>query len=181
MPKAEELVRQLLIELGHDPRSEELFETPRRLVGYLEEFSYGRPFKFTTFKNPGYSEMVVENSIPFSSLCAHHLAPFFGYAYVGYIPNLRIAGLSKLSRAVDHFSRRLQNQERLTNQIAEYLDQKLKPLGVAVVLRAEHTCMSVRGVCKPGVVTATLCMRGAFKTDPATRAEFMAQLPPTKA
>jgi GTP cyclohydrolase I len=133
-----------------------------------------RPFRATTFPNDdGYDELIVARSIPFHSLCMHHMLPFHGMAHVGYLPAERILGLSKLGRVVEFFSRDLQIQERLTTQVADWLERELEPKGVGVVLEAEHMCMSLRGVQKPGAKTVTSAMRGLLREDPRTRHEFL--------
>ncbi len=149
-----------------NPDREGLQDTPKRWAKMFE-------FNMTTFKNEGTDEMVVEVGIPFYSLCEHHLAPFFGTAVVAYIPSKRIVGISKLCRTVDHFARSLQVQERMTMQIANKLQEALKPRGVAVLLRARHMCQEMRGVRKSGVETVTTCLKGVFLKQPATRQEFM--------
>jgi len=132
------------------------------------------PFEATTFPNEaGYDELVVVRDITFRSLCTHHLLPFHGVAHVAYLPAERIVGLSKLARVVELFSRELQVQERLTTQIADWLEQHLEPKGVGVVLEAEHMCMSLRGVCRPGARTVTSALRGLVRDDPRTRQEFL--------
>ena len=173
-PSMEYHVRELLRGLGHDVDREGLRETPRRVIKFLAEFTQPPepPFEFTMFDGEGANEMVVQTGIPLASLCEHHLAPFTGYATVGYIPGKRIVGLSKLPRSVEYFSRRLQNQERITRQVAEFLQERLEPVGVGVIVAAEHSCMTVRGVRAHGAVTTTSCMLGAF-TQGTTRAEFL--------
>lgn len=143
---ARRAVRDLLVALGRDPSDPELHDTPRRVADSFAELLTPEPFSCTTFPNDGgYDEMVIARSIPMHSLCAHHLLPFTGVAHVAYLPGDRIVGLSKLARVVDHFSRRLQNQERLTAQIADWLGEHLAPKGVGVLIEAEHECMSLRG------------------------------------
>jgi GTP cyclohydrolase I len=133
------------------------------------------PFNPTTFPNDGgYDELVVATGIPFHSLCEHHMLPFVGVAHVGYIPGPRIIGLSKLARVVERFARSLQVQERLTTQVARWLDEHLRPQGVGVVLEAEHLCMTLRGVQKPGAHTVTSALTGLVRDDPRTRQEFLA-------
>src|SRR4051812_46930606 len=140
-------VSDLLQALGHDPVSEHLVGTPRRVARAYAELLTPRPFDLTTFPNDeGYDELVLARDIPFQSLCEHHLLPFRGVAHVGYIPDTRILGLSKLARVVDLFARGLQVQERLTQQVADWLAGQLNPKGVGVVLQAEHSCMSMRGI-----------------------------------
>jgi GTP cyclohydrolase I len=134
-----------------------------------------RPFNATTFPNTdGYDELVIAKSIPFSSLCEHHLLPFHGVAHVGYIPNESIVGLSKLARIVEHYARDLQVQERMTKQIATWLESNLDPKGVGVVLEAEHQCMTIRGVQAAGSKTITSAMTGLLRSDMKTREEFLA-------
>jgi GTP cyclohydrolase IA len=150
-------------------------DTPRRMAGALAELLTPQPFHATTFPNDeGYDELVVARDIPFHSLCEHHLLPFHGVAHVGYLPGARIVGLSKLARVVDLYARRLQVQERLTTQVAGWLRRELDPRGVGVVLEAEHLCMSLRGVQKPGARTITSALHGLVRDDPRTRDEFLA-------
>jgi GTP cyclohydrolase I len=172
---AERAVRALLAALGEDPERDGLAATPGRVARAYHELLTPAPFTFTTFPNEErYDELIVARSIPFHSLCEHHLLPFRGIAHVGYIPADRIVGLSKLARAVEHYARGLQVQERLTCQIADRLVDELAPRGVGVVLDAEHTCMSLRGVEKPGTSTVTSALRGLVRDDARTRAEFLA-------
>jgi GTP cyclohydrolase I len=164
----------LLRALGADPDAPGLAETPRRMAEAYAELLTPIPFEPTTFPNSdGYDELVVAGSIPFHSLCEHHLLPFGGVAHVGYLPGERIIGLSKLARGVDLFARDLQVQERLTQQIADWLDDHLLPRGVGVVLEAEHLCMSLRGVQKQGARTVTSALHGLVREDPRTRQEFL--------
>lgn len=172
MDKLEGLM-SMALEQVDNPDREGLRETPRRWAKMFYELTRGHEFSMTTFKNEGTNEMVVETGIQFYSLCEHHLAPFFGTAVVAYIPNKRIVGISKLCRTVDHFARSLQVQERMTMQIADMLQAKLQPRGVAVMLRARHMCQEMRGVRKSGVETVTTCLKGAFLRKPATRQEFL--------
>src|SRR5215212_8090053 len=168
-------VQQLLGALGIDTDAEGLRETPRRVAKAYAEMLTPQPFTATTFPNEeGYDELVVARAIPFHSLCEHHLIPFVGVAHVAYLPGERIIGLSKLARVVEHFARRLQVQERMTVQIADWLEQELAPRGVGVVLDAEHFCMTIRGVQKPGARTTTSALRGNVRNDPRTRQEFLA-------
>jgi GTP cyclohydrolase IA len=170
---AEDAVRDLLVALGHDPASEHLTDTPRRVARAYAELLTPRSFDLTTFPNDeGYDELVLARDIPFQSLCQHHLLPFHGVAHVGYIPAGRILGLSKLARVVELFSRGLQVQERLTSQVAAWLEERLEPKGVGVVLEAEHLCMSLRGVKATGSRTVTSALRGLVRNDPRTRTEF---------
>lgn len=175
LPRAQAAVRELLLALGQDLDDESLRDTPLRVARSLAEMLTSRPFDPRTFPNDeAYDEMVVCRDIAFSSLCEHHLLPFSGVAHVGYLPGERILGLSKLARVVEMFSRRLQVQERLTQQIAGWLVDQLGPRGVGVVLEAEHLCMSVRGVRAPGARTVTSALRGRLREDARTRAEFLA-------
>ena len=145
---------------------------------YAEMFS-PRPFEMTTFPNDeGYDELVVVRSIPVQSVCEHHLLPFFGVAHVGYLPGHRILGLSKFARVVEMFARRPQVQERLTRQVADWIELRLAPRGVGVVIEAEHTCMSLRGVRAGGTVTTTSALSGLLRDSPATRAEFLSAVRP---
>jgi GTP cyclohydrolase I len=178
--EAEYHVKCLLQLLGQAERlkTDSMRDTPKRMVKYLEDFCSPKPFKFTTFDAEGCSEMVTQVNIPFVSLCEHHTLPFYGVAVVGYIPSNKIVGLSKLARAVQFFARRLQNQERITKQVAEFIQKELSPNGVGVHLRAEHLCMTIRGVAAHGAKTNTVCLLGAMKNDSATRAEFLSQVPP---
>lgn len=152
-------------------------ESPRRMANAYAEMLTPREFELTTFENDeGYDEMVVVCDIPLQSICEHHLLPFTGMAHVGYLPGERILGLSKFARVVEMFSRRPQVQERLTKQIADWLDIELSPRGVGVVLVAEHSCMSLRGSRVAGAMTRTTALTGAMRSDPATRAEFLAAI-----
>jgi GTP cyclohydrolase I len=172
---AERAARALLEALGADPADEGLAETPRRVAAAFAELLTPAPFSPTTFANDqGYDELVVARSIPLRSLCRHHLLPFWGVAHVGYLPGERILGLSKLARVVELFARDLQTQERLTSQVAGWLEQHLGPRGVGVVVDAEHLCMTVRGVRAAGARTVTSALRGRVRDDPRTRAEFLA-------
>jgi GTP cyclohydrolase IA len=173
--RAQRAARELLVALGCDLGDESLRDTPRRMAEALAELVTPRPFNPTTFPNDeGYDELVVARDIPFHSLCEHHLLPFHGVAHVGYLPGERIVGLSKLGRVVDLYARRLQVQERLTTQVARWLCATLEPRGVGVVIEAEHLCMSLRGVQKPGARTITSALHGAVRDDPRTRQEFLA-------
>jgi len=171
---AERAARALLEALGADPAAEGLAETPRRVAAAFAELLTPAPFSPTTFPNDeGYDELVVARSIPLRSLCQHHLLPFWGVAHVGYLPGERILGLSKLARVVELFARDLQTQERLTSQVAGWLEDHLDPRGVGVVLDAEHLCMTVRGVKAAGARTVTSALRGRVRDDPRTRSEFL--------
>jgi len=172
---AEAAVRDLLRALGQDVTGESLRDTPRRVASSFAELLEPRAFGLTTFPNDeGYDELVIARDLPFSSLCEHHLLPFVGVAHVAYLPGDRILGLSKLARVVDLHARRLQVQERLTKQVASWLQQHLSPKGVGVVLEAEHLCMTIRGVRAAGARTVTSALHGGIRDDPRTRAEFLA-------
>lgn len=172
-------VRRLLAYIGEDPDREGLLETPARFLKAWEEYTRGyrmNPEEILKSFEDGaqrVDEMVIVRDIPVYSLCEHHLAPFFGKAYVGYVPDKRILGLSKISRLVEIYGRRLQVQERLTNQIADALDTHLKPLGVAVVIECRHMCMESRGVRHTGTATVTSALRGSIKANADTRREFL--------
>ena len=173
--RAERAVTDLLAALGQDPASEQLADTPRRVAATYAELLTPAPFTPTTFPNDeGYDELVLVRAIPCQSLCEHHLLPFVGVAHVGYLPADRILGLSKLARVVELFSRRLQLQERLTTQVADWLQDQLAPKGVGVVLEAEHLCMSLRGVRAAGTHTVTSALHGLLRSDPRSRQEFLA-------
>jgi GTP cyclohydrolase I len=170
----ERAAADLLSALGADLSDESLRETPRRMAAMYAELLTPQPFIATTFPNDGdYDELVVARGIPFHSLCEHHMLPFTGVAHVAYLPGERIIGLSKLARVVESFSRALQVQERLTSQVARWLEEELQPKGVGVVLEAEHMCMSLRGVQKAGATTVTSALRGVVRDDPRTRQEFL--------
>jgi GTP cyclohydrolase IA len=167
--------RDLLRAVGADVDSDALEETPRRVADAFAELLTPEPFRATTFPNDGgYDQLIVARAIPFHSLCMHHLLPFHGLAHIGYLPGERIIGLSKLGRVVEFFSRDLQIQERLTTQIAGWLERELEPKGVGVVLEAEHLCMSLRGVQKLGAKTVTSALHGLVRDDPRTRQEYLA-------
>lgn len=175
LKRAEEGARQMLDALGIDLDTEDTRDTPRRLVWMYEELLTPKGFVPTTFDNAdGYDELVLAKDIPFTSLCAHHLLPFQGVAHVGYLPGERVLGLSKLARVVHFFARSLQTQERLTKQVADWLEDELCPRGVGVVLEAEHQCMTVRGVQATGSKTVTSTMYGLLRKNIATREEFLA-------
>lgn len=170
-----EHARNLLGELFHDLdwSDDHLKDTPARFVNMLRELTTPEKYEFTMFDSKS-DEMVIIRDIPFTSLCAHHLVPFMGYAHIGYIPNGKIAGLSKFARLVRAKAHRLSVQEELTSMIADELEEKLNPLGVAVVMEAEHLCMTIRGVQTPGTKTVTSSMKGAFADhDKLARSEFM--------
>jgi GTP cyclohydrolase IA len=178
MSQMKDLVRQLLAAVGENPDREGLRETPRRVDKSLTFLTSGYRANIDDIVNGAlftvdYNEMVMVRDIDLYSLCEHHLLPFFGKCHVAYIPDGRVIGLSKIPRIVDVFARRLQVQERLTTEIAETLEAKLNPLGVAVVIEATHLCMAMRGVEKQNSVTVTSAMRGVFHRDPRTRAEFL--------
>jgi len=174
----QDLIHRLLIELGEDPAREGLVKTPRRVDKALRFLTSGYQADIDEVLNGAlfsvdYSEMVIVRDIDFYSMCEHHLLPFFGKCHVAYIPNKRVIGLSKIPRLVDIFARRLQLQERMTNQIAETITEKIKPLGVAVVCEGTHLCMSMRGVEKQNSYTITSAMLGAFRDQSRTRMEFL--------
>jgi len=177
--RVERLVGELLAAIGEDPGREGLQATPHRVAAMYGELFSGvddDPGKYLTVTFAvDHDEMVMVRDIPFASLCEHHMVPFIGKAHVGYIPgdDGRVTGLSKLARLVDGYARRLQVQERMTTQIADTMEKVLAPRGVLVVVEAEHLCMSMRGVKKPGTLTITSAVRGLFRDDPRTRAEAM--------
>ncbi len=173
MDKIEQLTTQLLKEIEPGSLREGLQETPARHAAFWQEFLSPPGFTPTVFSSEGYDEMVVQTDIPFYSLCEHHLLPFFGVGTVAYIPDKKIIGLSKLARMLEHFSRRLQNQERITNQVAECLQEAVLPKGVGIILTARHLCMEMRGTRKAGVYTTTSALKGVFKSHPQTRGEFL--------
>ena len=169
----EDNVRRLLQYFGEDSTREGLLETPKRFIKFFKEFLNPPKWNCTTFEGEGYDEMIVQTNIPFHSLCEHHIAPFFGTGTIAYIPNKRIVGLSKLARTLETYSRRLQNQERITMQVADFLWKELEPRGVAVQLSAKHMCMEMRGVKKHDTYTTTTKLIGIFKTDSSARQEFL--------
>lgn len=168
----EDNVTRLLQYFGEDVTREGLQETPKRYVKFFKQFLTIPDWNFTTFSSEGYDEMIVQTNIPFYSLCEHHIAPFFGYGHIAYIPKDKIVGLSKLARTLDLFAHRLQNQERITTQVAEFLQDKLEAKGVAVSLSAKHMCMEMRGVKKHDTWTTTTKLIGAFKESDEARLEF---------
>lgn len=176
---ATDIFTRLLEFVGEDPNREGLVETPKRMAKMFTEITSGYSEDpatyFKTFEeNAGdYDQMIMVGPIPFYSMCEHHLAPFFGDAWVAYIPDKRFAGISKFARTLDTFAKRLQIQERLTEQVASTVDECVKPLGVGVIIRARHLCMEMRGAKKPGAKTTTSSMKGVFLTDPKARAEFL--------
>jgi GTP cyclohydrolase I len=174
----QDIIRQLLAELGEDPSREGLLDTPKRVEKSLRFLTSGYAADVDEVLNNAlftvdYNEMVIVKDIDFYSLCEHHMLPFFGKCHVAYIPQGRVLGLSKIPRLVEIFARRLQVQERLTNQIAETLHEKVRPLGVAVVMEASHLCMSMRGVEKQNSVAVTSAMLDVFREDARTRMEFL--------
>ena len=174
----QDIIRQLLAELGEDPSREGLLDTPKRVEKSLRFLTSGYAADVDEVLNNAlftvdYNEMVIVKDIDFYSLCEHHMLPFFGKCHVAYIPQGRVLGLSKIPRLVEIFARRLQVQERLTNQIAETLREKVRPLGVAVVMEASHLCMSMRGVEKQNSVAVTSAMLDVFREDARTRMEFL--------
>lgn len=174
LERAETAVKELFDALGVDLSGPDVADTPRRVAAMYQELLTPRPFNPTTFPNDaGYDELVLAKNIPFTSLCAHHALPFSGVAHVGYLPGERILGLSKLARVVHYFSRSLQAQERLTKQLADWLQEELHPRGVGVVIDAEHQCMTVRGVEAVGTRTVTSTMYGLLRERIATRQEFL--------
>ena len=176
--RKETLIKDFLAELGEDPEREGLLKTPNRVArmyeyltkGYQQDI--GEVMNGAVFKEK-YGEMVIVKDIDFFSMCEHHLVPFFGKCHIAYIPNGQIVGLSKMPRVVEVFARRLQVQERMTQQIADTLYQYLKPMGVAVVMEAQHLCMIMRGVEKLNCIATTSAMLGSFRTDVKTRSEFL--------
>ena len=178
--QAEEAVRTLIRWAGDDPTREGLRDTPARVARAYEEFFAGYELdpkeilKRTFSEVDGYDEMILMNDIRFESHCEHHMVPIIGKAHIGYLPDRRVVGISKLARLVEVYARRLQVQEKMTVQIADTLQEILQPRGVAVVIEAAHQCMTTRGVHKPGVALVTSRMVGAFRDDPSTRREFLA-------
>ena len=173
-----DLIRQLLVELGEDPTREGLVRTPKRVEKSLAFLTSGYEADIDEVINNAlftvdYSEMVIVKDIDFYSLCEHHLLPFFGKCHIAYIPQKKVIGLSKIPRLVDVFARRLQVQERLTHQVAEVIEQKIAPLGVAVVMEGTHLCMAMRGVEKQNSLAITSAMLGAFRDNARTRSEFL--------
>ena len=175
--RVQSLIRDLLVALGEDPEREGLRETPRRVASAYAEILGGRQVDAAAILqvgfDEGHDEMVVLKDIPFFSLCEHHLLPFHGRAHVAYVPQGRVVGISKIARLVDAIARRPQLQERLTCQVADVLMDQLEPDGVAVAIDAEHLCMTMRGIKKPGSRLVTSAMRGTFQTQNDTRSEFL--------
>ena len=175
MAAAAKAAADFLAALGIDLDEDGLRETPARMARAYAELFDPPPLSLTTFENAeGYDELVIARAIPFRTVCEHHLLPFSGLAHVGYLPGERILGLSKLARLVEHFSARPQTQERLTKQVADRLVECVQPRGAGVVLEAEHTCMTLRGVRAIGATTVTSALLGGLRTDPRSRAEFFA-------
>jgi GTP cyclohydrolase I len=169
--------RDFLTALGVSLDTESTERTPRRMAEAYAALLTPRAFEMTTFPNDeAYDELVVVRSVPVQSVCEHHFLPFTGVAHVGYLPGSRIVGLSKLARVVELFARRPQVQERLTQQIADWVDDHLAPIGVGVVIEAEHACMTLRGVHVAGTTTSTSALRGVLRENPASRAEFLASV-----
>jgi len=175
--KIEEGVKLILEGIGEDVKREGLRDTPKRVAKAYNEIFRGYETDpksvITTFEEENHKEMVIVKDIPFYSCCEHHMVPFHGKAHIGYIPNGKLVGLSKMARMLDLFGRRLQVQERLTSQVADTLMELLKPQGVMVVIEAEHLCMSMRGVNRPGHCTVTSAVRGCFSSNDTVRAEFL--------
>lgn len=169
----EQHFREILISLGENPDREGLKDTPKRYIKFMKEFLSPKDFNFTTFDGEGTDEMIIQSNIPFYSLCEHHTAPFFGTGIIAYIPDKKIVGLSKLARTLDLYANKFQNQERITTQVAERLWNELSPKGVAVSLKAQHLCMSMRGVRKHDTWTTTTKLVGVFHEDDKARAEFL--------
>lgn len=165
--------KEILKHLGEDVNREGLKETPKRYIKFLREFLEPKEFNFTTFDAENTDEMIIQTNIPFYSLCEHHTAPFFGVGHIGYIPNKKIVGFSKIARCLDLYSNRFQNQERITTQVAERLMNELDAKGVAVSIKAQHLCMCMRGVRKHDTWTITNKLIGVFKDDSKARSEFM--------
>lgn len=163
----------MIIEIPDELFDEEsLQNTPKRIKRFMEEWERNKEFNFTTFDNPNYDQMVILKDIDFYSLCEHHLLPFYGKAHIGYIPDKKICGISKLARVVDKFASKPQLQERLTQEIADFIEEKLQPQGVMVVIEGIHLCMRMRGVKKPNSVMVTSAIKGVFKKQDA-REEFL--------
>jgi len=175
--RIEKAVLEILEAIGENPLREGLKDTPQRVARMYAELLAGAhqdPAEhLTSIFTEKYDEIVLLRDIPFNSICEHHLMPFIGKAHVAYLPDGKILGISKLARIVDTFARRLQLQERMTDQIADFLMQRLSPKGVSVVLEASHSCMTIRGIRKPGAVMVTSALRGIFKKDPRSRSEVL--------
>jgi len=176
IPKIEEAVHQILVALGEDPEREGLRDTPRRVARMYSELLAGAqsdPTEHVQVFHEQYDEVVLLRNIPFYSICEHHIMPFIGKAHIAYLPDGRVIGISKLARILDSYARRLQVQERLTSQIADFLMESLMPKGAAVVIEASHSCTTIRGIKKAGSVMVTSALRGLFKSDPRSRAEIL--------
>ncbi|MBL7215963.1 MAG: GTP cyclohydrolase I FolE [Phycisphaerae bacterium] len=177
LERIEKAIFEILEAVGENPNREGLRETPGRVSRMYAELLEGMRHEPTEYVksifHEKYDEIVLLRDIPFYSICEHHLMPFIGKAHVAYLPDGQVLGVSKLARVVDSFARRLQVQERLTDQIADFLMQNLKPQGVSVVLEASHSCMTIRGIKKPGAMMVTSALRGTFKKDPRSRAEVL--------
>ncbi|MFZ2146919.1 MAG: GTP cyclohydrolase I FolE [Sedimentisphaerales bacterium] len=174
--RIEKAVKEILIAVGEDAEREGLKRTPERVARMYSELLGGMhedPKKYLSIFKENYDEIVLLRDVPFYSICEHHLMPFIGSANVAYLPSGTVLGVSKLARIVDSFARRLQTQERLTYQIADFIMNSLKPQGVAVVLEASHSCMTIRGIKKPGSIMVTSALRGIFKRDPRSRNEVL--------
>ena len=178
LAKIEQAIASLIEAVGEDPKREGLLDTPKRVADLYSEFFSGLGMdpaeELKVGFEEGYHEMVILKDLPFYSLCEHHFLPFYGTAHIGYIPNGRVVGASKLGRVLDIIAKRPQLQERMTTQIADVVYQTLQPEGVAVVVQAEHLCMTMRGIKKPGSQVVTCATRGRFRRSAATRAEFLA-------
>jgi GTP cyclohydrolase I len=178
--RIEKAVREILEAIGEDPNREGLVKTPKRVAAMFAELFSGThddPSKhLKTFFTERYDEIVILRDIPFHSMCEHHLMPFIGTANIAYLPDGKVVGVSKLARLVEGLSHRMQVQERLTTQVADMLMEHIKPKGVAVILKAQHTCMTIRGVKKPGSTMITSALRGIFKTNLASRTEILSLL-----
>lgn len=177
LERIKKAVHEILEAIGEDPDREGLLETPERVAKMYAELLSGMSSKPQEYVKSVFSEQCDEiialRDIPFYSVCEHHMMPFIGSAHVAYLPSDKVIGISKLARVVDSFARRLQVQERLTTQIADFLMSNLRPRGVAVVVEASHSCMTIRGIKKPGSVMVTSALRGTFKSDPRSRAEVL--------
>jgi GTP cyclohydrolase I len=170
-------MREIIVAIGEDPERPDLLDTPRRIARMYQELFAGIHFDpcriLSESLEESHDEMVIIKDIPFYSLCEHHFLPFYGVAHVGYVPKGRVVGISKLARVVDAFAKRPQVQERLTSQVADSIQKCLQPDGVAVVIEAEHLCMTMRGIKKPGSRVVTSAVRGSFRRSALTRAEFL--------
>jgi len=174
--RIEAAVSEILLALGEDENREGLVDTPKRVARMYAELLSGMwsdPAEHLQVFTENYDEIVLLRDIPFYSICEHHMMPFIGKAHIAYLPDGRVLGISKLARIVDSFARRLQVQERLTGQIADFLMEQLKPKGAAAVIEASHSCTTIRGIKKPGSVMVTSALRGTFKKDPRSRSEVL--------